>query len=113
MLLVWLPACSGPEHTGTGDHGKTPARSHADGDGDAHEGHGEAHAGMDHGKRTDPAPAGVTQTMCPVMQKNKINPKVFVDHEGRRVYFCCPGCTDAFEQDPQRFLSIIDAQAGS
>jgi xanthine dehydrogenase accessory factor len=28
-----------------------------------------------------------------------------VDHEGRRVYFCCEGCQTAFEQDPSRFLT--------
>jgi xanthine dehydrogenase accessory factor len=28
-----------------------------------------------------------------------------VDHEGRRVYFCCEGCQTAFEQDPPRFLT--------
>jgi xanthine dehydrogenase accessory factor len=28
-----------------------------------------------------------------------------VDHEGRRVYFCCDGCRTAFEHDPPRFLT--------
>ena len=28
-----------------------------------------------------------------------------VDHEGRRVYFCCEGCRTAFEHDPPRYLS--------
>jgi xanthine dehydrogenase accessory factor len=28
-----------------------------------------------------------------------------VDHEGRRVYFCCDGCLTAFEHDPPRYLT--------
>jgi xanthine dehydrogenase accessory factor len=28
-----------------------------------------------------------------------------VDHEGRRVYFCCDGCRATFEQDPSRFVT--------
>ena len=28
-----------------------------------------------------------------------------VDHEGRRVYFCCEGCRTAFEHDPPRYLA--------
>ena len=28
-----------------------------------------------------------------------------VDHEGRRVYFCCEGCRTAFEHDPPRYLT--------
>jgi xanthine dehydrogenase accessory factor len=28
-----------------------------------------------------------------------------VDHEGRRVYFCCDGCRTAFEHDPPRYLT--------
>ena len=28
-----------------------------------------------------------------------------VDHDGRRVYFCCDGCRTAFEHDPPRYLT--------
>jgi xanthine dehydrogenase accessory factor len=28
-----------------------------------------------------------------------------VDHEGRRVYFCCDGCRTAFQHDPPRYLT--------
>ena len=29
-------------------------------------------------------------------------------HEGREVRFCCAGCIDAFESDPEKFLSKAD-----
>jgi xanthine dehydrogenase accessory factor len=28
-----------------------------------------------------------------------------LDHEGRRMYFCCDGCRDTFAQDPSRFAA--------
>ena len=38
------------------------------------------------------------QTTCPMMG-NPINKKLFVDHKGKRVYFCCEGCPKAFRAD--------------
>ncbi|MBI4795572.1 MAG: YHS domain-containing protein [Deltaproteobacteria bacterium] len=46
----------------------------------------------------DQAPA-----VCPVMG-GKINPNLYVDHNGQRVYFCCPGCLEAFKKDPGKYL---------
>ena len=52
----------------------------------------------------------VTQKTCPVMG-GTVDPNVFVDHEGRRVYFCCPGCKGTFRKDPGKYLSKLDAAA--
>jgi YHS domain-containing protein len=46
------------------------------------------------------------QTMCPVSGK-PINPKAFVEYEGKKVYFCCEGCPAAFEADPKKFLEKL------
>jgi YHS domain-containing protein len=46
----------------------------------------------------DQAPA-----VCPVMG-GKINPKLYVDHNGQRVYFCCPSCIEVFKKDPGKYL---------
>lgn len=27
------------------------------------------------------------------------------DHEGKRYYFCCPGCKPKFEKDPEKFIA--------
>ena len=35
--------------------------------------------------------APAVQTTCPVMG-GAINKDVYADYEGKRVYFCCPGC---------------------
>ena len=39
------------------------------------------------------------QTTCPVMG-GKINKELFADYDGKRIYFCCPGCVKKFEADP-------------
>ncbi|MBA4386533.1 MAG: hypothetical protein C0404_01050 [Verrucomicrobia bacterium] len=48
------------------------------------------------------------QTTCPVMKGGKINKKVFVDVQGKRIYMCCPGCTDAIKKDPAKYIKILE-----
>lgn len=43
------------------------------------------------------------QTKCPVMG-NKINKEVYTDYKGQRVFFCCAGCIDPFNKDPEAYL---------
>lgn len=47
--------------------------------------------------------------ICPVMG-NAVDPKVFVDFEGRRIGFCCPGCDEEFLKDPAKYLKKVDAE---
>ncbi|UCF14920.1 MAG: YHS domain-containing protein [Phycisphaerales bacterium] len=51
--------------------------------------------------------AGTEQTTCPVMEGNKINEKYFVEYQGKKVYFCCPGCDDKFLADPEKYLAKL------
>jgi len=43
------------------------------------------------------------QTLCPVMDI-PINKEFFVEYEGKKVYFCCPGCDSMFLEDPEKYL---------
>ena len=43
------------------------------------------------------------QTHCPVMG-GEINPEIFTDHNGLRIYFCCAGCDGDFNADPEKYL---------
>jgi YHS domain-containing protein len=47
--------------------------------------------------------AGKAQTLCPVMG-NPIDKKVFTDYKGYRVYFCCKGCIDTFNKEPDKYI---------
>ena len=82
------------------DVGKSPAAT----------GHMAGHEAMQMGGET-PAPAGteIAQKTCPVMGV-PIDPKVFVDYNSRRIYFCCSACVVTFKKNPDKYLKIVDDQ---
>ena len=49
----------------------------------------------------------VEQTTCPVMKGNPINKSVFTVYQGKKVYFCCSGCDDVFNKDPEKFVKAL------
>ena len=51
--------------------------------------------------------AEAKQTTCPVMDGNKINPDVFVEYKGVKVYFCCSSCKAKFEADPEKYTANL------
>ncbi len=52
------------------------------------------------------------QVNCPVMGE-KIDRKVYADYGGRRIYFCCQGCIDKFNRDPQKYVKQMDQDAAA
>lgn len=68
------------------------------------------HAHHEHAEA--PAEAEVAQTTCPVMEGMAINKDLYVDHDGRRIYFCCNSCIPAFQEDPEKYLAILDQAQG-
>lgn len=57
------------------------------------------------GERGHPTtgPAAIAQTHCPVMG-SPINPEVYIEYKGVKVYFCCWGCDDKFLVDPEEYI---------
>ena len=53
------------------------------------------------------APAAAEQTICPVMG-GAVNTNMFADHDGRRVYFCCPSCIGEFKKAPEKYIRKMD-----
>jgi YHS domain-containing protein len=49
----------------------------------------------------------VPQTNCPVMG-GEINKEVYTDYQGKRVYFCCPGCIPEFKKDPAKYIKKLE-----
>ncbi len=45
------------------------------------------------------------QPICPV-SSDAIDPAIYVDHEGKRIYFCCEKCQKKFNKKPEKFLKI-------
>lgn len=48
------------------------------------------------------------QTMCPIMAGNEINTNIYVDANGKRVYFCCDGCPAEFKKDPAKYITKME-----
>lgn len=48
------------------------------------------------------------QTHCGTCP-GEYNPQVFEEHDGRRIYFCCPGCRGVFQKDPAKFMKDYEA----
>ena len=55
------------------------------------------------------AQAEKPQTNCPVMS-GKVDNKIFVDYQGKRIYFCCSGCVEEFKKDPEKYLKKMEAE---
>ncbi|MHC4621769.1 MAG: YHS domain-containing protein [Planctomycetota bacterium] len=56
--------------------------------------------------RVEKTPAVTEQTTCPVMG-GPINKDFFTVYNGKKVYFCCPGCKPEFEKNPEKYLAKL------
>ncbi len=48
----------------------------------------------------------IINPICPVMH-GKVNPDLFVEYKGKKVYFCCPGCIDEFNAKPEKYIASL------
>ena len=46
------------------------------------------------------------QTVCPVMA-GPINKEFYTEYKGKKVYFCCAGCKETFEKEPEKYISKL------
>jgi YHS domain-containing protein len=56
----------------------------------------------------DESPPAGANKMCPVMQDQPTKSSRFVDHQGRRIYFCCEKCVAKFQREPAKYLAVLD-----
>jgi YHS domain-containing protein len=47
------------------------------------------------------------QAVCPVMG-GEVNTNLFVDHDGRRIYACCPGCVGELKKHPAKYITKLE-----
>jgi len=59
------------------------------------------------GLQQGPGEPALTNTVCPVMAGNPVDPDIHVDYQGRRVYFCCAACKAAFGKEPGKYLARL------
>ena len=48
----------------------------------------------------------IEQNTCPVMA-GPINKELYTEYKGKKVYFCCPGCKETFEKEPEKYISKL------
>ncbi|GAB4279588.1 MAG: hypothetical protein Kow0029_23610 [Candidatus Rifleibacteriota bacterium] len=72
--------------------------------------HGHNHSAMttpmEMTKQTSDFPKEIVEVVpdkCPIMG-GEINKAVFSVYKGHIYYFCCPGCINAFEADPEKYI---------
>jgi len=58
-------------------------------------------------RAAEPAPAQ-PQTKCPI-KGGDIDPKVYVDYHGKRIFFCCPGCDEKFLAKADEHIAKMEA----
>ena len=46
------------------------------------------------------------QTLCPIMDA-PINTDIFVEYQGKKVYFCCSGCETKFLENPEEYVTKL------
>jgi YHS domain-containing protein/uncharacterized membrane protein len=46
-------------------------------------------------------------TMCVVMPEEEVDPEIWVEYKGRRVYLCCDKCVRKFKRDPELYMSRL------
>jgi len=49
------------------------------------------------------ADESVVNLWCPVWTDEKTDPEIWLEFEGRKVYFCCERCRRKFKRDPARY----------
>ncbi len=52
------------------------------------------------------AAAEIEQKICPVMEA-PIDKNIFVEYQGKKVYFCCGQCKGEFEKDPEKYIAKL------
>jgi mono/diheme cytochrome c family protein/YHS domain-containing protein len=48
--------------------------------------------------------------MCPVATDKKVDPAITLEHDGRRVGFCCAKCKAAFQKEPAKYADKLPAK---
>ncbi len=65
------------------------------------------HTPAQHAAATPAATKPATlQETCPVLG-GPIDPNIFVEYKGKKVFFCCKGCDQKFQEDPEKYLDKL------
>ncbi len=67
-----------------------------------------AHSGEGHDSAArETESEGITNALCPVTIDEPVDPEIFTDYDGKRVYFCCMRCRKQFLENPAKYAANI------
>jgi YHS domain-containing protein len=92
------------DHGHDHDHGDD---GHGAEEGGPHDGHGDHDTDADGGADI----IDLKNAKCPVMG-NPVSADAFVDYNGYRIYFCCPGCDTKLVKNPEKYAEKLKAETG-
>lgn len=52
--------------------------------------------------------ASKKQVNCPVMQRTPIDPALYIDVKGKRIYVCCKGCMAQVRGNPDKYIKRLE-----
>jgi uncharacterized membrane protein len=52
-------------------------------------------------------------TTCPVLPDEPVDPEIFVEYAGKRVWLCCDRCRREFVADPAKYIPMLPQFAGA
>jgi YHS domain-containing protein len=55
---------------------------------------------------TEVASAIIEQKICPIMG-GAVNKNMFTEYKSKKVYFCCAGCKEKFEKEPEKYIAKL------
>jgi YHS domain-containing protein len=68
--------------------------------------HNMAEHGATMADTTMQAASGTEQTLCPVTG-SPIDKSVFIEYQGKKVYFCCTDCIKLFKENPEKYVAKL------
>lgn len=48
------------------------------------------------------------EVFCPVMPGTRIDPRFYVDYQGKQIFLCCRSCKKAFQKNPKKYLKRLE-----
>ena len=51
--------------------------------------------------------SSIVQQTCPVKTENEIDPGIYTEYEGEKVYYCCNFCLATFRKEPGKYLNNL------
>jgi len=105
-VLAFAQGCN-KEPAAQSSSTSSQAHSHTEGDGHDHAADQMAAQAAETTEAVKAQVATAEQTTCPVMPGNPINKDLFVEYQGKKVYFCCKGCPERFQANPAMYVAKL------